>query len=68
MSDSTIWNVKAASNAEELANILLAAASGIKTQVIASPILAEPRCADLKQRLSEIADELHALQQDAFTK
>ena len=60
------WNAQAANTPEQLADILLSAANGIKTQALASPVLGEPSQAALKNRLSEIADELHGLQQDVF--
>lgn len=66
MSEKNAWNAQPASSSEELANVLFSASSGIKTQVIASPVLADPRFTTLKNRLSEIADELNGLQRDAF--
>lgn len=64
MSQLYKWNVQPASDALELAEILNVAASGIKTQVIASPVFAEPRFLNIKDRLSAIADELTSLQVD----
>lgn len=64
MPNKTDWNVQPAQSQEDLRNILFSAAAGLKTQVIASPILASSPLANLRDRLSAIADELHGLQQD----
>ena len=65
MTNSITWNVQPAQTKEELMNVLFAAAGGLKTQVIASPILTtDPSLQNLCARISEIADELNGLQQD----
>lgn len=67
MTNNTItWNVQAAQTKEEFMNILFAAAGGLKNQVIASPVLADPSLQNLRKRVSESADELHGLQQDVM--
>lgn len=48
----------------ELMDTLFLIASALKTQVIASPALANSDLSALKNRLSAIADELHGLQRD----
>jgi hypothetical protein len=58
------WNVQAASSESELQDVLLTAAAGIKTQVLQSKLLKQPKYKKLKERLSVIADELHGMQQD----
>lgn len=57
---------KGAQTKEEFMNVLFAAAGGLKNQVIASPVLADPSLQTLRKRVSEIADELHRLQQDVM--
>lgn len=64
MTNIVAWPVKAATSKEELMDVLQSASSGIKTQVIASAVLADPRLGKLRERLSSIADELNGLQQD----
>ncbi|MHB8848590.1 MAG: hypothetical protein ACYC43_09125 [Burkholderiales bacterium] len=67
MTNNTItWNVQAEQAKEESMNVLIAAAGGLKNQVIASPVLADPSLQTLRKRVSEIADELHGLQQDVM--
>lgn len=61
----TDWNPPPAKTREELQNTLCFAASGLKNQVLGSPVLADPALSALKERISEIADELHGLQQEA---
>lgn len=58
------WNAQAANSESELQDVILSAAAGLKTQVIGSPVLEQPRHKNLKERLSAIADELHGLQLD----
>lgn len=54
----------AAKSNEELMNVLLAVAATLKTQVIASPVLAIPDNEQLRNKLSALADEVHGLQAD----
>lgn len=60
----TEWNPRGAETTEDLMNILLAAASGLKTQVITSPALNAPGLEQVRSRISEIANELHGMQHD----
>ena len=64
MSNKMEWNPQAAKSREELQDVLLFAASGLKTQVLASRLLGEDDLLGLKSRLSEIADTIHGLQAD----
>ena len=59
-----LWNPPPASSPAELMDILMHAAAGIKTQVLASPILGDPSAEVLKASLSQLADTLNALQHD----
>lgn len=58
------WNPPAAESRWELQDLLFFAAAGIKTQVLASPVLNEADLTDLKARLSDLADTIHGLQAD----
>lgn len=58
MTNNTTNNVQAAQTKEELMNVLFTTASVLKTQLIASPILADPSLQNLHNRISKIADEL----------
>lgn len=64
MSTYTPWQVQGAQCEEELLNILNSAANGLKTQVIASPVLETSQYKEVRERLSAIADELFGMQQD----
>lgn len=64
MSTHTPWPVQGAKSEEELLNVLLSAANGLKTQVVDSPLLAKPQHEAVCERLSAIADELFGMQHD----
>lgn len=66
MSDVKPWNVRGASTLNELDAVLLIAAGGLKTQVLESPVLSEPRLAAVRDRLSAIADELNSMTSDIY--
>ncbi|MBS0173266.1 MAG: hypothetical protein JSR64_04435 [Nitrospira sp.] len=66
MTEKYTWNVPAAQTLDDLMNVLFAAAAGLKTQAMVSPVLADPRLADLRGRISAIADELHGMQADVI--
>lgn len=68
MENKMEWNPPAAQSWQEIMDALFFAASGLKSQVLSSPALAIPELSRLKSRISEIADELHWLQQDAGSK
>jgi hypothetical protein len=65
MTNVASWNVEPAASSQELMDVLFIAAAGLKTQVLASPILAAPSHERLRMRLSAIADELNGLQLNA---
>ncbi len=58
------WSVQAAMTVEDLMTILYIASCGLKTQAIASPVLADPKLMLLRDRISAIADELNGIQFD----
>jgi len=66
MTTHTLWPVEGAKSEEELMIVLISAANGLKTQVSHSPVLADPKCESVRERLSSIADELFGMQQDIF--
>ena len=51
-------NTDPAGSIDELQHFLSDVADGIRVQVDASPVLATPRLTSLRERLSEIAEEL----------
>lgn len=58
------WSPAPAEDMVALMDVLFTAASGLKTQVLASNLLSAPKYAALKTRLDAIADELNGLQAD----
>lgn len=64
MKNKMEWNPEAAQSRWELQDVLFFAAAGLKTQVLASPVLSDDDLRGLKARLSDIADTIHGLQAD----
>lgn len=64
MNEVKEWNVGAAKTTDDLLMVIASAANGLKTQVIASPVLADPRFVGVKATLDQIASELRVLEHD----
>lgn len=64
MTSNGLWHVQGATSEDDLKRILASAANGLKTQVIASPVLGDERYERVRARISSIADELHGMQVD----
>ena len=56
------WNVEAATSVEQLMDVFFIAASALKTQSLASPIL--ENMVNLKALIDALADQINGLQGD----
>ena len=56
------WNVEAATSVEQLMDVFFIAASALKTQSLASPIL--ENMVNLKSCIDALADQINGLQGD----
>ena len=56
------WTVEAATSVEQLMDVFFIAASALKTQSLASPIL--ENMVNLKSRIDALADQINGLQGD----
>lgn len=65
--DKLQWSPAPAEDVIALMDVLFTAASGLKTQVVASNLLSGAEYGVLRARLDEIADELHGLQADVVS-
>jgi len=55
------WDIDPADSIAELQAFLGSAAAALRAQVDVSPVLAAPRLTSLRERLSEIAEEMDCL-------
>lgn len=62
MNEVKEWNVGAAETTDDLLMVIASAANGLKTQVIASPVLDDSRFDEVKERMDKIASELRLLE------
>jgi hypothetical protein len=64
--DHVPWNIGPVQTIDGLVRTLQSAANGLRTQAIASPVLANDGLATIRARLSAIADELNGMQSDVL--